>query len=242
MAAQPSPFESDHPPNSESPPVDEGAAFLGSLAEAMRATLSAQEAGAAEEIDRRRAEHIAAINARRESEASRMRELAEEDRTAIVRWAADERMRIQLERERRTRELEEDLEASLAEHGSRVEREIRTAEAAIAAHWAEVAAFFAAVADETDPVAIARQATQRPQFPSLDRNAEEVVSASPGVEEPETPAVEERAVAASSNGAAPGVPVMDPIAAKRAEWWAAWKDLHEPPELGEVLDLVEAEK
>ena len=34
---------------------------------------------------------------------------------------------------------------------------------------------------------------------------------------------------------------MDPIAAKRAEWWAAWKELHEPPELSEVLATVEQE-
>lgn len=234
MDAQPSPFESDHVQNSGSPPVDEQAAFLEALSQAMRATLSAQEKKAAEEIDRRRDDRIGAINARRESEASRMHELAREDRKAIAEWAFDERTRIQLELERRTRALEADLETSLAEHSSRIEQEVQRVEAAIAAHQAEVGRFFAALAGEMDPVAIARLAAQRPSFPSLDRAPDEVVSASP--------AVEERAVAASANGASPGVPVMDPIAAKRAEWWAAWKDLHEPPELGEVLALVEAEK
>lgn len=242
MAAQPSPFESRHAPNFESPPVDEQAAFLEALAQTMRATLIAQEARSAEEIDRRREEQLAAINALRESAATRMRELAEEDRTAIGRWAADERMRIQLERERRTRELEADLETSLAEHGSRIEAEIKRGDAAIAAYRAQVADFFAALANETDPVAIAQQASRRPQFPVIDPRADEVVDASAPVQETAAPAVEEVAVGGPTDAVAPGVPVMDPIAAKRAEWWAAWKDLREPPELGEVLATAEAER
>ena len=64
-----------------------------------------------------------------------------------------------------------------------------------------------------------------------------VVSTPPRAAEPIVPADPEL----SAEPERAPVPVMDPIAAKRAEWWAAWKALHEPPELSEVLDAAEQE-
>ena len=61
-----------------------------------------------------------------------------------------------------------DLETSLAEHHTKIEREIETVETAIATYRAEVAVFFNALDSETDPVLIAQQAARRPAFPSLD--------------------------------------------------------------------------
>jgi hypothetical protein len=229
-------------------PVDERSAFLDSLAQAMQETLAAARTRVAEDVERRRAAHIAAINARRDLDASRIRELADEDRKAIDTWAAAERLRIQLERERRTRELQPDLETSLAEHRSRIDREIESAEAAIAAHRADIDAFFATFHRLADPVAIAQHATRRPVFPTLEAIAEgpDATSGpdagSPGVARTEVPAIDALAGAqeqptiestvpaeAAVQAEAPAVAVMDEIAAKRARWWAMWTALPEPP-------------
>ena len=63
-----------------------------------------------------------------------MRELAGEDMKAIEDWAEGETKRIQLERERRAAELDEDLERSLAGHRCKIDREIETADGAIATY------------------------------------------------------------------------------------------------------------
>jgi hypothetical protein len=256
MAAEPAPFESVHAPRLVSPPHDERAAFIHSLVETMHATLSAEAARVAEDIERRREAFVAAVRSRREPMARRIHELANEDRRAIDAWAAGERTRIQAERERRAHEVQLDLETSLAEHDAHIEQEIRQVEAAIAAHRAEVAGFFASLARETDPVAIAKRAGERPRFPIIEMSVHAVVSAPPPASEPTVPAqaevatVEETVVAPEPvaievtpdpEPVREPVPVMDPIAVKRAEWWAAWKALHEPPELSEVLDAAEQE-
>ncbi|HEX5825395.1 MAG TPA: hypothetical protein VFY18_13135 [Candidatus Limnocylindrales bacterium] len=274
MAAQPSPFASVLASGSESPPVDDRAAFLEALRDTMQATLTAQRPRVDDDIERRRAALVAAVHSRREPVASRIRKLADEEREAIAGWAAAEQLRIEHERLRRTRELGHDLEASLAIHDSRIDEEIQRAEAAIADHRAEVDAFFVALARETDPVAIARLAGERPRFPNIETNVHAILSAPPRIPEPTAPAVDEQVAVpsvdvpgpepvvpepvvpeaaeaqepepavvevAAGPAEAPLVPVMDPIAAKRAAWWAAWKELHEPPELSEVLASVEEE-
>jgi hypothetical protein len=191
MVAQRSSTEPDRAQRTAtSPPDDERAAFLDALVQTMQSTLAAQKAKLAEDIERRRMAHVDAISARRELEAGRMREHADEDRRAINRWAADERTRIQFERERRTHELQRELDSKLAEHSLRIEQEIEKAEAVIAAHRAEVDGYFDALQRETDPVAIAQQALKRPRFPTIERSVQAVVSASPRVGEPESPAAD----------------------------------------------------
>jgi hypothetical protein len=260
MAEQPSSFESDRAPGSEitgfggangAQPVDERSAFLDAMVHAMQATLTAARTRVAEDVERRRVAHIAAINARREVEVGRIHALADEDAKAIATWAAAERLRIQFERERRTQELQADLESSLAEHGSKIDSEIESAEAAIAAHRAEIDAFFAALQRETDPVAIAQWAIRRPLFPDLDAKNEGPDAGSPSVSLTELPAsvavvgaqeqlaveatvppevaVHSNAPAVAVHADAPAVAVMDELAAKRARWWAMWTALPDPP-------------
>jgi hypothetical protein len=142
--------------------------FLARLADAMRQTVESERSRVSEEIDRRRAEHLAAIAARRESEATRMRELAAGDRGSIETWAEQERQRIQKERDERLAAVEADLATSLDEHGKSVDEQIAAIEAAIAAHRTDVDAFFGSLGSESDPVRIAQLAGQRPAFPDLD--------------------------------------------------------------------------
>lgn len=159
-----------------------------------------------------------------------MRELAAEDMKAIESWADGERKRIQLEQHRRVAELHEDLDLSLAEHRSKIDREIEGVETAIAAYRAEVEAFFDGLDRETDVVAIAQQAAWRPVFPALDLVAERVAVTSadtatteePTPDEPTSGSDDDAAGAGSADSEPVMVGVMDPEApAEPAESWTA---------------------
>ena len=197
-------------PSDEPAPTapDDGADFLTELTRAMQAAAGEERQRAEADIARRRDEHLATIQERRSAEADRMKALADGDLRAIDAWAEGERERIDRERETRAAAVREDLQTSLAEHGSKIDREVEAVEAAIGAHRAEVEAFFTALDGETDPVAIALQARRRPAFPSLDALPDVTVAAT----QPEKTAP-----------AGAGVPVMsgDP-APKLADAWANW--------------------
>jgi hypothetical protein len=169
-----------------------------------------------------------------------MRTLANTDLAAIDSWAEGERTRIAGERETRAAALRDDLERSLAEHGSRVDREIASVEAAIAAHRTEVDAFFSAFDHETDPVVIAQNAGRRPTFPTLDSisggadmsatadplattgEADAAVSSAPTAAAPSTAETDAAPDGASEDA---GVGVMNPAPrAGLADAWAAWSD------------------
>jgi hypothetical protein len=166
--AEPTPPEmADEAATADAAPPDDGTDFLAELAGAMRATAANERKRIDEDIDRRREAHIGTINERRDSEAARMRELAADDLKAIDEWAQAERQRIDEEREQKAAALQQDLDASLAEHASQIDSEVAGAEAAISGYRLEVQAFFAKLDAETDPVEIARIAGQRPAFPDL---------------------------------------------------------------------------
>jgi hypothetical protein len=206
--------------DSATTPSDEGTAFLAELVRAMRTTADAERARVGENIDRRREDHMAAIYARRESEATQMRELADEELRAIDGWAEAERQHIQLEHERRAQALQQDLETSLAEHSSKIDREIERVEAAIATHRALVDAFFATLERETDPVAIAQHAARRPAFPTLETIADNA--------------------AAADTAEAPGVAVMDPQSVSSSVTdWTGWNAVPGTPETSEPPANVE---
>jgi hypothetical protein len=199
------PAMADESPTTDAAAPDGGATFLAELAGAMRATAANERKRIDEDIDRRREEHLGTINERRDSEAARMRELAADDLKAIDAWAQGERQRIDEEREQKATALQQDLDTSLAQHASQIDGEVAGAEAAIAGYRQEVEAFFAKLDAETDPVEIARLASQRPAFPDL---------ATAPAAQPATPAADA--------GQVP-VGVMDAeTAADPATAWSQW--------------------
>lgn len=246
------------------PAVDDGSAFLAEIARAMQSAAGAEHIRIAEDTERRRQAQVDQIRARQAAESDRMRELAGEDKKAIDRWADGETARIQRERERRTTELNADLETSLSEHRSRIDLEIEGVETAIATYRADVEVFFERLDRETDPLLIAQQAARRPVFPTLVAAAETPVLPSADVRDPEAATAEaegapaEAPVAAESASAeAPAagpddgsegadtasatdpalVGVMDPQApAEAAESWAAPETSPEPVPAGALDD------
>ena len=156
--------------------ADERSVFLAELVRAMQTTAGLERVRIGEDTGRRRQAHIDRVRARQASEADRMRELAGEDLKTIKAWADAETKRIQIERERRAKALQEDLNLSLAEHGSKIDREIEGVETAIATYRADVDAFFEGLDRETDLILIAQQASRRPVFPTLESVAETVAA------------------------------------------------------------------
>jgi hypothetical protein len=199
---------------------DDGTNFLAQLAGAMRATAATERTRIDEDINRRREAHLETIRGRRDSEAEKMRELAAEDLKAIDDWAAGERQRIDEEREQRAAALQDDLDKSLAEHGSQIDAEIEGVEGAIAGYRTEVEAFFARLDAEMDPVEMARLAGQQPPFPDLAVVAPVQVTAP---------------VAAETGQAAVGVMAPD-AAADPAAAWAQWNATTAPAESAEATD------
>ena len=214
-------------------PIDDGSAFLADLTRAMQATAGAERERVVADIDRRREKHLAGIDARRTEETDRMRKFADGDLEAIDTWADGERQRIDSEREARAAALRDDLEKSLTEHSSKIDREIEGVEAAIVAHRSDIDAFFATLDRETDPVAIAQQASRRPAFPALESiTVDPTPESSEAASTPE-PAAESAPVAgpndanptADDAADAPGLGVMDRgLTPKLADAWAAWSD------------------
>ncbi|GAC1666811.1 MAG: hypothetical protein NVS9B8_08410 [Candidatus Limnocylindrales bacterium] len=225
---------------------DDGSAFLSELVRAMQTTAAAERARIEQDTAQRREAHLAAVNARRESEADRLRELAETDLRAIDTWAENERRRIQVERERRAASRRDDLATSLAQHGAKIDREIENVEAAITAYHADVAGFFARFDHETDPVAIAQHAGRRPVFPALetigDGPANPSAAEAPAADAPARqvgpdggatddarPAGDGPAAAVEQSvtapGASVGVGIMGSAAAVNlADSWATWNE------------------
>jgi hypothetical protein len=213
-------------------------AFLGELARAMKGAAAAERGRVAEDTDRRRADHIASIHARRDSEAQRIRELAEQDRNGIDAWAQAELQRIQQERERRTAGVEDDLQKSLSEHRTRIEWEIARVEEAITSYRSEVDAFFASLDRETDPVAIAQHAGRRPAFPALDALT---ATLAPAPSAPADAGDATDATAAGEPGATADAETQaDPVADATTPAPEAESDTIEPVAVGPGLDTSDA--
>jgi hypothetical protein len=233
---------------SSSSATDDPASFLSELVKAMQSTAGAERARIAADTDRRREEHLAAIQARRETEAQTMRSLAADDLRAIDSWADKERQRIKAERERRASELDDDLKKSLAEHGSKIDREVEVVEAAIAAYRVEVEAFFSGLDRETDPVAIARHAGQRPIVPTLDQPAAADAAAVAAASDAATAAAAGSEAPAADAAEPTPVPVMDArpganLTAGFPAWNAPKPDASteapaEPATIGETAETV----
>jgi hypothetical protein len=167
-SSPPAPTEVADATSIESPPEEDGAAFLADLAKAMQTAASAERTRVSEETDRRRQAHLDGIHARETAEANHLREVAEDGVKGIDTWADAEIERIQRERERRILSRRRDLETSLEDHRALVAREVDAVESAIAAYRAEIDTYFGRLDVESDPVAIASQAGSRPTFPALD--------------------------------------------------------------------------
>jgi hypothetical protein len=211
--------------------ADDGSAFLAELVRTMQATAGLERIRIAEAIERRRQERVDQIQARKASEADRMRVLAAEDMAAIEAWVDTETGRIKLERERRETAVREDLDLSLAEHASKIDQEIESIEAVLATYRAEVDAYFEGLDSETDPILIAQKAARRPVFPALEAVGEAVAAAPGDAGQAEPATADEPEVVGVMDPAAPTEPV---------ESWAGSPEASTTPETEATAAAVES--
>jgi hypothetical protein len=177
---------------------DDSSAFLADLARVMQTAAGAERNRIAEDSERRRNAHLELIRARETSETEQLTVLAEGDVKAIDTWADAEIERIQSERERRITSRRSELAQRLEDHRLLIGREVDAVEAAIAAYRTEVEVYFSRLDAESDPVAIAREAGRRPQFPVL---------GAPGPDDaPPAPAGDSAAATAEADPVASGEP------------------------------------
>src|SRR4051812_2038879 len=149
-------------------PPEDAADFPGRLARAMQAAARSHRIRVTEEVELRRVAVLAAIRDERRADALRAQQAAAKNGRAVDAWAATAQRQIKGERQRRKAELAADLRRTLREQNRQVERRVKRVEAALAAHRAELDAFFDAIDRERDPLTIAQRARRRPAFPDLE--------------------------------------------------------------------------
>jgi len=139
----PSPIPDRRPARAATPPPPEDIAdFPVRLARSMQAAARAYRARVAEEINLRRLAILAAIRDERRADAILARQTAAKNRRAVDAWAATAQRQIKSERQRRKVELEAELRRTLRDQNRLVDRRVKAVEAALAAHRAELDAFF----------------------------------------------------------------------------------------------------
>jgi hypothetical protein len=202
---------------------EDGTNFLADLAKAMQSTAAAEQARNAEGTEQKRQAHVDAIRAREALEAEELRELAKDDVKGIDAWSDGEIKRVKLERERRIAARREQLQIRLEEHRTVVGREVDAVESAVASYRAEIDEYFRRLEGETDPVAIARYAGNRPAFPDLEQIGPDDV-----------PQISTYAAAAPAAVATDDTPAEEPVASSEAP-----ADDHDAPANGSMVGVMD---
>jgi hypothetical protein len=142
--------------------------FLTELAHAMQAAADRERERIAAVVSEDAAGHIEKVRSRAAIETDELRRLADEDVTHIEEWSASEIERIRTEAAQKTEERRANLEEYLKQHDAIIEAEIEGVEAAVRDYGATLDAFFAELADSSDPSDIVRRAESLPPSPDLD--------------------------------------------------------------------------
>ena len=142
--------------------------LLAEIARAMQAA-AAQErerihAGVAEE----EAFQIEKVRTRATAKSAALRKGADDDVRNVQSWCEEQIRQIRLEAERRVDERRRELEQSVTQHGALIETEEQSVHGAVQGYRDTLDAFFARMAEEGDPSAIAGLAGTLPDPPDLD--------------------------------------------------------------------------
>jgi hypothetical protein len=142
--------------------------FLSELAHAMQAAADRERERIAAVVSEDAAGHIEKVRSRATIETEELRRLADDDVTHIEEWSASEIERIRTEAAQKVDERRANLEDYLKQHDAIIEAEIEGVEAAVRDYGATLDAFFAELADSSDPSDIVRRAESLPPAPDLD--------------------------------------------------------------------------
>ena len=152
-------------------PEDESSEFLVSLVGAMRGVAETSRDASLSELRTSVDAHIEQLNATSAEKEADLRRAADLDLQGVGDWEHDEVERIKAEAETRRDARRTKLEQQLAEHRSASEREVEATRARLSDHERDLAAFFAQLAEISDPAAFVAAAKRMPQAPELNSPA-----------------------------------------------------------------------
>jgi len=166
-------------------PDGESSEFLVSLVGAMRGVAESSRDASLAELRTAVDAHIEQLNTTSAEKDTELRRAADLDLQGVGDWERDEVERIKSEAETRRDARRTKLEQQLAEHRAASEREVEASRARLADHERELAAFFAQLAEITDPAAFVAAAKRMPRAPELNSAALPVEAAAPEAAAPE---------------------------------------------------------
>jgi len=214
-------------------------ALLAEIARAMQAAAAQERERIHAGLGDEESSQIEKVRARATAEAAALRKGADADVQAVQAWCEEEINRIRLEAERRITERRDELDQSITQHGSLIETEIQSVHGAVGGYRGTLDAFFARLAEEGDPSAIAGLAGTLPDPPDLDAvRADARSQAMKALEEAASaPEVE----APDDGSAGEGATVAGPTADGATGETQVDAATQVPPSVEELVPVMEAE-
>jgi len=142
--------------------------LLAEIARAMQAAAAKEHERIQAGVGEEEGAQIEKVHARAVAEAAALRKGADDDVRLVETWCDEEIRRIRAEADRRIAERRTELDQSVTQHGSLIEAEVLSVHGAVAGYRESLDTFFARLAEEGDPSAIAGLAGTMPDPPDLD--------------------------------------------------------------------------
>ena len=166
-------------------PDGESSEFLVSLVGAMRGVAESSRDASLAELRTTVDSAIDQLNTAATEKEADLRRAADLDLQAVGDWEHDEVERIKSEAETRRETRRTRLEQQLAEHRSVSEREVEAYRSRLSDHERDLAAFFAQLAEISDPAAFVAAAKRMPRAPELNSTSTPAPAETPA--EPSAP-------------------------------------------------------
>ncbi len=142
--------------------------FLAEIARAMQAAAAQERERIHAGLGEEESSQIEKVHVRATAEAAALRQGADDDMRLVDSWCEEQIRQIHLEASRRIDDRRRELEQSVTQHGSLIETEVESVHGAVRDYRDSLDAFFARMAQEGDPSAIAGLAGTLPDPPDLD--------------------------------------------------------------------------
>jgi len=142
--------------------------LLAEIARAMQAAAAQERERIHAGVGEEEATQIEKVRARAAAELAALKQGADDDMRRVESWCDEQIQQIRLEASRRIEARGRELELSVSQHGSLIESEEQSVHGAVAGYRESLDEFFARLAAEDQPSAIAGLAGTLPDTPDLD--------------------------------------------------------------------------
>jgi hypothetical protein len=186
----------------------DSAEFLANLVGAMRGVAETSRDASLSELRTAIEARIETLGTQGTEQETELRRQADVDLEGVGEWERTEVERVRAEAERKRDARRRKLEDQLTERRTATERQIEATRSRMADHERDLAAFFAQLAEITDPAAFVSAAKRMPHAPELDDTTEAATTA--GADDPRLAAL---AMPAAGEQASSPTPEQAPVEA-----------------------------